>query len=78
MLPRVERAIVKLPVRDIARIREAILGLPHTWMHGKKLEGEYAGARVIRVWPYRIIYEVRKRKLLIVVLRVADRKDAYR
>ncbi|MDO8463514.1 MAG: type II toxin-antitoxin system mRNA interferase toxin, RelE/StbE family, partial [bacterium] len=72
------KEIRKVSTPTQARIWRAIDRLSSHWHEGKKLCGEYSGCRVIRVWPYRIIYEVHKRKLLIVILRVADRKDAYR
>lgn len=45
---------------------------------GKKLEGKYKGLRSLRVWPYRIIYEIRNRELIVTIIAVAHRKDAYR
>lgn len=45
--------------------------------HGhKKLKG-HDGLYRIRVGDYRVIYEIRDQELLVLVVRVADRKDAY-
>ena len=44
---------------------------------GKKLEGEYDGARSLRVWPYRIIYVIYQDIVTVVVLRVAHRQSVY-
>ena len=43
----------------------------------KKLEGEDDLYR-IRVGDYRIIYQVRDKALIVLVIKVADRKEAYR
>ena len=32
----------------------------------------------LRVGDYRIVYEVDKGRLLVLVIRIADRRDAYR
>lgn len=42
-----------------------------------KLAGE-ANAWRIRVGDYRVLYEIRDRQLLILVVRVGHRKDVYR
>jgi len=44
----------------------------------KKLEGRGELRRVHASKDYVIIYTVRKREVLVLVLRVAHRKDAYR
>jgi mRNA-degrading endonuclease RelE of RelBE toxin-antitoxin system len=74
----VEEAISRLPRHFIPRIRAAILALPRTWKFGKKLDGAFSAYRAIRVHPYRILYRIDNSRLLIFVIRVADRKDAYR
>lgn len=48
---------------------------PHA---GSVLKGEFAGLRRIRVGSYRIVYEARQRELVILVVRVAHRRDVYR
>jgi mRNA interferase RelE/StbE len=42
-----------------------------------KLAGEVNTYR-IRVGDYRILYEIHDQVLIVVVLKVADRKEAYR
>ena len=44
---------------------------------GKRLRGRYSGLYSFRFSDYRIVYEVKERQLLIVVLRVRHRKDVY-
>jgi mRNA interferase RelE/StbE len=42
----------------------------------KKLEGEELYR--VRVGDFRIIYAIRDKELLVLIVRVADRKEAYR
>ncbi|PIT98276.1 MAG: type II toxin-antitoxin system RelE/ParE family toxin [Candidatus Andersenbacteria bacterium CG10_big_fil_rev_8_21_14_0_10_54_11] len=44
---------------------------------GKKMGGHPA-RYALRVWPYRIIYEVDKRQRVIAVLRIGHRQGVYR
>ena len=43
----------------------------------KKIQGA-ANLRRLRVADYRIVYEIHHRDIVIVVLRIAHRKDVYR
>ena len=45
---------------------------------GKKLSGEFQGIRSFRVWPYRILYEIKKKELFVFVIRIAHRQGAYK
>ena len=47
-------------------------------MAGSALKGEFAGLRRIRVGDYRIIYEVDDGVLLVLVIRIAPRREVYR
>lgn len=76
--PRAKKELANL--EDIDRIKarvvlEAILKNPFS---GKKLSGELPNQYSMRAWPFRIVYEIRKNELIILVLRIRHRKDAYR
>ena len=60
--------------RAFTLIEEVIANDPYS---GKKLKGKYSGLFSYRFSEYRIIYEIRQKKLLVVVLRVRHRKDVY-
>ena len=45
---------------------------------GKKLKGELRGQYSIRVWPYRIIYQIYKKELIITIIDVGHRQGVYR
>lgn len=74
-----ERQLRKLalPVRE--RIAQAIDGLEADPFGGdvKKLAGSEQLWR-LRVGSYRIVYEIHKGRLVVLVIRIADRREAYR
>jgi mRNA interferase RelE/StbE len=43
----------------------------------KPLKGEYKGKFRLRVNDYRIIYKIEDEKIMIVVIRIAHRKEVY-
>jgi mRNA interferase RelE/StbE len=45
---------------------------------GKALKGQLSGLYSLRVGKYRVLYQIEKRKLIILVLTVKHRKDVYR
>ena len=63
---------------DRARIVAAIDRLAETPHLGTSLKGDLRGLRRIRVGDYRILYEVRDKELVVLVVRIAHRGDAYR
>ena len=59
------------------RVKASLIALSHDPFMGKKLEGEYCGCYSYRVWPYRIIYYIEKRKVIVVIVRVGHRQSVY-
>lgn len=45
---------------------------------GQALQGRFKQFRRLRVGDYRVIYHLRQKELIIIILRVAKRPDAYR
>ena len=45
---------------------------------GKPLKGEFQGYWRYRWGDYRVIYKISEREILILVLRISNRKDVYR
>lgn len=43
---------------------------------GKKLKGEFEGVRVVRTWPYRILYLVQGETIYII--NIQHRQQAYK
>ncbi len=60
--------------RAITLIEEVIVKDPYS---GKKLKGKYSDLFSYRFSDYRIIYEIRQQKLLVVILRIRHRKNVY-
>ncbi|MCP5487798.1 MAG: type II toxin-antitoxin system RelE/ParE family toxin [Verrucomicrobia bacterium] len=67
-----------IPKREAARILKRIEGLAENPRppDSKKLTGD--GSMRIRIGRYRVLYEIRDRVLLVLVLSVGHRKDIYR
>lgn len=74
-----DKEIRKIPRKDVRRILDAIEALqenprPHA---SKKLEGS-ADAYRIRVGTYRVLYQIVDQELVVYLLKVSHRKEAYR
>ena len=77
--PSADKALLKLPAKMQRRIVTAVEALctdprPEGWV---KLEGEENLWR-IRVGQYRMVYTIQDEELIVLVVRVAHRKDVYR
>lgn len=68
----------KLDKPDRNRLIEAIDKLSENPHVGKLLKGEFSGLRRLRVGSYRVVYEINEEEVLVLVLRVAHRKEIYR
>ena len=63
---------------DRARIVAAIDRLAGTPHLGAALKGDLRGLRRLRVGDFRVVYEVQDDELVVLIVRVAHRRDAYR
>ena len=74
-----EKALEKLDGRTRARILRNIIALADDPRPPgvKALTGE-DGLWRIRIGDYRVVYEIRDTELLVLVVRVAHRRDVYR
>lgn len=63
---------------DRHRVTAAIDGLRENPHQGTLLKGTHTGLRRIRVGSYRVIFEVQRAVLIVLVLRVGHRRDVYR
>ena len=79
---RIKRSAAKdlkrIPVADRHKVVATIDGLARRPLLGKVLKGALRGLRRIRVGRYRVIYEVQDGALVVLVVRVAGRGEAYR
>lgn len=51
-----------LPESEQKKVKKKLLSLEKNPLSGKKLAGELAAYRSLRVWPYRIIYIINDEK----------------
>lgn len=72
-----EKELNKLPIQYQKRILAALLVIAANPFIGKKLEGELVGLYSYRVWPYRIIYKIYRKILVVVVIHIGHRQSAY-
>ncbi|WP_018133621.1 type II toxin-antitoxin system RelE family toxin [Acaricomes phytoseiuli] len=67
--PRIVPAIIEFVYGDLARNPQRV---------GKPLERELAGFHSARRGPYRIVYSINEKKVVIELLRIDHRADVYR
>ncbi len=73
-----EKQLVRLPRKDQSRIWQAIKCLQNDPFVGKKLDGEMEGIFSLRVGTYRVLYEIHRKQILVVVLTVGHRQGIYK
>ena len=75
----VAKDLKSLPRTYQARAIDAVENvLARDPFQGKPLSGPYKGLYRFRIGDYRVIYSIEKDRLVIFVLRIRHRKDAYR
>ncbi len=72
------KELARIPRRDRLHIERAINGLKDHPLSGSLLKGEYRGLRRLRSGDYRIVYAVLASELVVLVVRVAHRREVYR
>jgi len=75
--PSAEKELNKLPQKDYYRALAAFSVIANDPFAGKKLEGKRKGQWSMRIWPYRIIYSIYKKELLVIVIAVGHRQGIY-
>jgi len=76
--PKAQKELEKIPQKEKNRILASIVGLAQDPFIGEKLKGEYDGYYSIRVWPFRIIYGIFTKELLVIVIRIGHRQGVYK
>ena len=72
------KELARIAQPDRARLVHAVDRLREQPMAGTLLKGSLRGLRRLRVGDYRIVYELLESELVVLVVRVAHRSDAYR
>ncbi|MDA2922664.1 type II toxin-antitoxin system RelE/ParE family toxin [Patescibacteria group bacterium AH-259-L07] len=73
-----QKDLQKLDKRYKQRILVALTKLGKNPYLGKPLRGELKGKLSLHVWPYRIIYVIYKKQLVVYVIDIRHRQGAYR
>ncbi len=74
-----ERQLKKLPRADQTRVVRTILALADDpFPKGSRKLSGYDDVFRVRTGRYRVLYSVAKSKLIVIVLKVGQRKDVYR
>lgn len=76
--PKAEKDLNKIPVNYQKRILAALPEIAINPFFGKKLNGKLSEFYSYRVWPYRIIYKVFKKILLIIIIHIGHRGKIYK
>jgi mRNA-degrading endonuclease RelE of RelBE toxin-antitoxin system len=75
--PSAEKELNNLPQKDYYRALATLSVIANNPFAGKKLEGKRAGQWSMRIWPYRIIYSIYKKELLVFVIAISHRQGIY-
>lgn len=70
--------ISKLSERDKQKVSLVLESVKINPFSGKKLAGEFKDLYSVRAWPYRIIYTVVKKELVVLIVDVSHRQEAYK
>ena len=72
------RDLAQIARQDRERLVYAINRLAEQPHVGYPLKGDLRGLRRLRVGDYRVVYELLDNELVVLVVRVAHRREAYR
>lgn len=75
---KVQKNLRKIDRRYKERVLIALVKLRSEPYLGKPLLGDLEGCFSLRIWPYRIIYRVYENKLIVYVIEIAHRQEAYK
>ena len=77
LIKQAEKEFAKIDYKDQVRVSAALLEIKKNPFIGKKLKGKFDGFWSHKVWPYRIIYEIKKKRLIILVIKIGHRQGVY-
>lgn len=77
---RVRKVLLDLPAADRARVSAAIEGLTVDPRPPgcRAMQGEARGTYRVRAGDYRVVYRVDDGRLVVLVIRVGNRREVYR
>lgn len=72
------KSLAGIPESLRRRVADAVDSLSINPFVGKKLKGKLMGYYSLRVWPYRIIYFVKKHEITVIILDIGHRQWIYK
>ena len=75
--PKSDNFLKKLDKFTEERIKNKIKELSNNSELGKPLVGRLSGLWSLRIGDYRVLYEIRRSEVLILVVKIGHRKDIY-
>ena len=73
-----EKELNNIPDLFRERIKKGLYLLQTDPFMGKHLLGKLKGFYSLKIWPYRIIYTIYKKDLVVFVISIAHRQNAYK
>ena len=73
-----EKGFAKLPKIEKKKVFKKLKAIEKNPLSGKPLTGELKSFYSVRAWPYRIIYELDKKRNMIVVHKIQHRQGSYK
>ena len=71
------KSLKKLPQNKQKKIAIKLSFLKNNLQAGKALKGEFKGLFSLKVWPYRVIYELNDKQGWIIIHKIEHRQGAY-
>lgn len=68
-----KKSIKKIPLPWQFRIMQALSALEVDPYFGERMAGKLQGKRKIRIWPYRIIYQIDAKKKIVMIVEIGHR-----
>lgn len=77
LLEKAKKELDKIPFVYQQKIFKSFKLLSQSPFLGKKLKGELKGYYSLKIWPYRIIYGVDKKRLALIIFKIGHRQGIY-
>lgn len=76
--PHARKELAKVEKHYQKKIATALLLIRQNPYSGKKLTGEFKGQYATRVWPYRVVYNVKVQEKMVVITNIGHRQGIYK
>ena len=73
-----EKRLDKLPSLKRQKITDKLVILGSNPFLGKKLGGKFSGCHSLRIWPYRVIYQINKLQRIVLIVTIEHRQGVYK